>query len=294
MIPLRNRFKFLPIRVHSWGGLGSQIFACVVARRLLNLFPARKVVIVFHSSGVTRRVVEIPSDFTSNIAILIKDDFYTQNGSDNAFDPESPGRYKPRILLISLLVRFGVLARLNSQHEFLHLRPYLLEVRGHYTQISLSDEEIVWIAKCLQIVMPQHEELQQDSSFLHLRLGDLLTLHSKSHIDLNRLSSAIRRISANRQITVYSDSGPSEVKSLIQDSFIGIESEVRNEDAVNVIRACVSCKTFVGTNSKISLWIAIIRCGLNMGTFTALPKEILCLFKVLMPNLNGKHELIEY
>jgi len=81
-------FSRLPIRVHCWGGFGSQIFACVIAKRLASLFPARKIVLIFHSSGVTRRTLEIPKGFTGDFTVLTQDDFRTSNAEENSIDPK--------------------------------------------------------------------------------------------------------------------------------------------------------------------------------------------------------------
>ena len=284
----------IPIRVHGWGGLGSQIFACVVAKRLATLFPARKVVLIFHSSGVTRRSIEVPQEFTFGLTVITQDDFYpwSKEGGGIILQPTRISQIRNRVTL--LFERIGLLARLNTEQEFSKLKPHVYEVRGHYTQILLTSEEVSWVANCLDISATAKELQNQSPAALHLRLGDLLTLKSKTHINLSRLSSAIRLISPQREVIVFSDSEPSEVEDLLRESFNGIEYRVRMEPALNVIQESALCEIFVGTNSKISLWIAIIRRGLSLGNITMLPKEISLQLEKLVPEPRSIPLTLEY
>ena len=51
--------RFLPaLRVHSWGGFGSQLFTAYVVLKLQKQFTNRRIKVVVHTSGVTRRVSE--------------------------------------------------------------------------------------------------------------------------------------------------------------------------------------------------------------------------------------------
>ena len=51
------------IKIHIWGGLGSQLYALALKIDLQKKFKTRKVVLVFHNSGVTRRDAELGSAF---------------------------------------------------------------------------------------------------------------------------------------------------------------------------------------------------------------------------------------
>jgi|GEM_PF-855327 len=287
-------FSRLPIRVHCWGGFGSQIFACVIAKRLASLFPARKIVLIFHSSGVTRRTLEIPKGFTDDFTVLTQDDFRTSNAEENSIDPKLSTMSKILMFTTPLFERLGLLARLNTEKEFPELRACLYEVRGHYTQILLSTEEVSWVTSCLAISSTQEKGHTQSSIVLHLRLGDLLELKSKSYINLDRLSSAIKLVSPRRKITIFSDSEPCEVKDLLQDVFKGIEYRVEKENVIKVIQEGALSELFIGTNSKISLWIAIIRRGLSLGYTTLLPKEISTQLETLIPEISNTPRTVQY
>ena len=67
--------RFLPpLRIHSWGGLGSQLFAIALAEELKVIFPKRSFKIVLHTGGVTRRLPEIVGLFP-NFDYIYEDDF---------------------------------------------------------------------------------------------------------------------------------------------------------------------------------------------------------------------------
>ena len=62
------------LRVHSWGGFGSQLFAAHAILRIQKLFPYRRIKVIIHSSGVTKRTKEV--DFSLiGINAFQKEDF---------------------------------------------------------------------------------------------------------------------------------------------------------------------------------------------------------------------------
>lgn len=65
-----------PLKIHCWGGVGSQLYALAVYERLLVRMPNRKIIIVFHSFGVTERIFEL-SDYVADF--LIENDYKTTN-----------------------------------------------------------------------------------------------------------------------------------------------------------------------------------------------------------------------
>lgn len=294
MISTRLNVGRIPIRVHGWGGLGSQIFACLVAKRLASLFPSRKVVITFHSSGVTHREIEVPKEFIREFVVLTQDDFQTWNKAEKKNDSKLSIKSNIRNRVTQLLEEIGLLARLNTEQEFSNLKTCVYEVRGHYTQVLLKPEEINWVANCLDIPKLQTKERTGSSMVLHLRLGDLLTLKSKSYINLNRLSSAIKSVSPKGKVTIFSDSKPHEVEDLLNEPFNGIDYQVKRESAIKVIQEGSLCDLFIGTNSKISLWIALIRRGLGFGQITLLPTEIYKQLDTLAPKTRNTPRTLEY
>ncbi len=62
--------KFLTLRVHCWGGLGSQLFALAHAYELHKKFPNRKILLLMHTSGVSERFSEL--DFLGDFEFEIR------------------------------------------------------------------------------------------------------------------------------------------------------------------------------------------------------------------------------
>lgn len=284
--------RFLPrIKVHAWGGFGSQIFACLVARRLKNALPGRKIILVFHTSGVTRRNLELPPSFLSNFRYKILRDFaYSAENSGNV--ETIPNEHSPRKRSIKFLQRIGVLARLNSEKDFSKLFPWIMEVRGHYTEISLSLDEVKWVSSMLGL----KDELEgaQDHFSIHFRLGDLLNLPMKTHISVARVLNALEENHYEGVIDVYSDSEPREVENLLNEYQVGKRFSFHRVPSIEVIEKCVESRFFVGTNSKISLWISILRIVNGKKDTTQIPVEILRQVEVLLGQIVGIHQLRKF
>jgi len=279
LLPLKR----IPIKVHCWGGFGSQLFACVVARRLNERFPQRKIVVVFHSSGVTARHLEVPQSFLQGSRVTLSNDFQGESKSNGSTAGKSQqNRIKTFIILLLRKLRF--LVRLNSEMEFRHIRYWSLEVRGHYTQLSLTENEIDWVISSLGIDLKNN--LSDDVFSVHFRLGDLMKLSTKSFIPVERVTRTLLSVPNVNTLSIYSDSSEQEVRMLIADALTPLSFKVSQLPTLQVIKNCVENSYFLGTNSKISLWIALIRCTKSLGKATYLPHEMsLMLGKLVPPDL---------
>jgi len=282
-----------PIYVHSWGGLGSQLFACIVARRLISRFPERRVVLIFHSSGVTYRGVELNSKLSSQFSFEFHDDYYPRAKSDHQLNKKL-SVFSLRRVILRLLIRVGVIARLNEETDFDYLTPFLKEVRGHYTRINIRMEEIQWILDSLDLSDFCETNSNVGYTAIHLRLGDLLTLKSDSHIDANRLRKSKKYFSNSEKLFIFSDSKREEVLRVIENEFDDLDLEISQFETLRVIACCLYAQTFIGTNSKISLWIAIFRLALGAGRSTVLPGDLVMQAKHLFPSIDYTHVLYEY
>ena len=66
----------MKLKIHSWGGLGSQLHALSIAHDLKQNFPTRKLILIHHTSGVSRRFFELKSiidKFTEGQEITISE-----------------------------------------------------------------------------------------------------------------------------------------------------------------------------------------------------------------------------
>ena len=59
--------------VHIWGGFGSQLFALALGIDIKNKFPAKEIYYKFHTSGVTKREIEIFGQSENDNFTLIKE-----------------------------------------------------------------------------------------------------------------------------------------------------------------------------------------------------------------------------
>jgi hypothetical protein len=266
---LKLRFRIV---IHVWGGFGSQLLGLSSAIELTKRFPNRKIRMVFHSSGITERLLEIPIDWLSSYEVVQSLDY--RPSTDNISKSHIRTlRLITKTLVSNFAAFIGVLSRLEDG-SLDELKPWILQLRGHYTNIALSDETISKLASLLKL--EDFEDVNfKHSTTIHLRLGDLVGNKSKSHIDISRLSETLLKIDGGSSFEVFSDSTASEVKR-----FLGpLAPESINWNSFNIspietIQRCFSSNVFLGTNSKLSIWIAIFRANSNLGDRTYLPFEM--------------------
>lgn len=287
--------QFLPaIRVHVWGGLGSQLFGLITANRLQIKWPHRRVHLVFHSSGVTQRFLELDLNLIPNFKITQKLDFRNYKIQDYFMKGERKKQtinFK-RILKLTLL-HFGVLRTLDTNSDYSNLRPWLLSVRGHYTGIKLRSGEVAMI---IQAIGLNHSISYKYSERIcvHLRLGDLLHLENKSHISLSRIKSIPEMNNIDSQVFVFSDSETDVVENLWKSEIPFGSCKFLALDVQQTIAECVASRIFVGTNSKISFWIATFRLALKVGGNTYLPRELESYVDDAMAELVDSMSIISY
>ena len=111
---------------------------------------------------------------------------------------------------------------------------------------------------------------------MHYRLGDLELLPEKKSIDADRIKNILNEVldrETTREIYLYSDSillAKSKLKSSIHKLNL-IEREI---SPLKTIYECVNSKVFFGTNSKISIWVSILRASKSLNQISYLPMDI--------------------
>ena len=263
------RILLPPIRVHVWGGFGSQLFALIVAWRISERFKYRRIRLVFHTSGVTERVRELPRHWLTDFLIQEVRDF--KHLKQGAPDFQTYRSKKMFVNLIpELLVRSGFLNRANSNQDFKVLKPWVYEIRGHYSGFLLKDSEI---AKLANLIHLESEVPATHQVSIHYRLGDLLSLASKTYIEPTRVNCILADICERHVPTViFSDSNGRDLSEVLGSVFQNRAVSFAQLSPIDTIRYCVNSSFFVGTNSKISLWITIFRS--RHGQLSAIPKEL--------------------
>ncbi len=259
-----------PREIHIWGGFGSQLYGLALALDIREKYPKLDFRLVFHTSGVTERQVEIESlldkmslDYDKKFDFVDQKPIGHRSGIKNRLLPLL-GKTSIWLLQASRLV-----ARCNYRTE---VRAWTAQIRGHYAYRNISEKTLENIARALGLA----ESISINDIFLsritvHYRLGDLLSLSDKSEIEFERLSNAIqselKRNPLINQLIVLTDSQEAckaRFKSMSKElEKLGVVTTIVSESSMNTILSGVHAQCFIGTNSKISFWIVYFRILLN-------------------------------
>ncbi len=271
--------KIPEIRIHSWGGLGSQLFAVATAFQVHRKIPWRRVVILSHSSGVTFRSLEV--DYQNEwLRFEFKDDYKAHSSHPGKTQGE------PRIILSKIVKKFftalGLLSSLNDDDQIKFLKPWVLSVRGHYSQKVIDLETLNFLSGVLSISSTGGIGNQRIG--LHYRLGDLLALETKSFIsekDLIKVVAKIRVDYSVNQVDVFSDS-QQQASSLL--SPLKPSLRVVSLETLATIKSLLDYEIFVGTNSKISIWVTLFRLHIDPHSIIFLPDKSQRELSRILPN----------
>jgi len=287
-------------RIHCWGGLGSQIYAWALFERLQVKFPNREFQLVFHTGGVTKRLPDLESLFLKNEKDFVQD----FESSKDSMPCKSPNKkFIGTIKKISIraikqiLTSTGFVASANNEIEFSKLKPWVVSVRGHYSELRINLDTILLMksraensGNNFKINLKQNEDLD----VLHYRLGDLLLLAEKSPIDTKRITNAIQEAKAGttRDLWVLSDSPPQAVELLQREvPEIRVKLDDGSLDAWQSLMAMSNANIFIGTSSKLSIWAIIFRALLLEEAPSYISKEVKhhVVANLAEPGLSGVH-----
>jgi hypothetical protein len=251
-------FSCIPIRVHCWGGLGSQLHALATAHDLKIKDPKRRIKLVLHTGGFTKRVSEL--DFIPNIdfEIIQVDDFHM--GDKGYGNQVKSNNARLKRFLARFLYYSNFIVSANSNLEFNKVRPWTVSIRGHYFNRAVSNDFYKYLLGYIKFEEKPIIRSQFEIA-IHYRMGDLLTLTEKSISPANKIINAVKHVKKNQnnlKISVYSDS-PQIAKETLFSAGLTDKFVVSDRSTIDVIRACVSANYFIGTGSKVSLWIVNIR-----------------------------------
>ncbi len=269
--------------IHCWGGLGSQMYAWALFEKLENKFPTRKFKLVFHTGGVTKRLPELESLFVKNEKDFVQD----FDGSENSISGKSSTKKLISIMKNSfiratkqVLISTGFVASANNEYEFSKLKPWVISVRGHYSELRIDLETINLMrvrAKNSGSNFGMEVKQNIDLDVLHYRLGDLLVLAEKSPIDIKRISNAIQsaNVGGDRDLWVLSDS-PSHAVDLLkrEDPQIKVKIDDGSLNAWQTLMAMSNANIFIGTSSKLSIWAIIFRSLLLEDSTSYIPTDL--------------------
>jgi len=275
---LKNKINyFLPaLRVHTWGGFGSQLFTAYIILKLQRDIPQRRIMAVNHTSGVSRRTIEF--DFESiGVASKQIEDFNGKDVTTTGFISNKGilGRFFQflKVLTVRFLKGTKIIVEANSDTSFSSIKPWTLALRGHYTNISLEND-LVKDLYALLINSRNHTKVNSSKVVIHYRLGDLLTLKEKSPVSTERIDAILSLIIAENVVPMLlTDSSEDEFSKYVSQSSILQKCIPITLDPLHTLQLCIGAEVFVGTGAKISLWAAIFRQFLLQQT-SYLPNEL--------------------
>lgn len=264
------------LRVHSWGGFGSQLFTAYIILKVQNRYPGRRIKVVVHTSGVTRRFSEFNFEQLGAKMIQVEDYRNLKVQSYSRVDSfrQNFSSFKSLKKNVSQALNWlRVIQFANSDASFNSIMPWTLGLRGHYTQISLNTKLI----HCLYLILFDKISLLANRNhqlIVHYRLGDLLKLQEKSPIKPNRIEELLLIGGYdNTRSMVLSDSSEREYRNFVSGYTTLSSLKLENLEPLHSLWLCINSEHFIGTGTKLSLWAAIFRDLINNSP-SFLPVEL--------------------
>lgn len=258
---MNNRVnQLLPtLKIHSWGGFGSQLFTCYLVLKLKEQYPGRRFKVIVHTSGVTRRSSEI--DFESQrIDYSIVDDYSNSNSRFVNLPSKSASNFlvnSLKSILRKLVISAKFVLYSNNDESFMEIKPWTLALRGHYTNLTLKSH---LVEQLYRLLFGTNMSEPIPYSVIHYRLGDLLDLESKSPVSTQRIDKLIEELSLTPQkVILLTDSSSEEYYSFVEDSKFLTQFKPFNQNPLKTLESCIQSDVFIGTGAKIVLWAAIFR-----------------------------------
>jgi hypothetical protein len=282
------------IQIHCWGGLGSQLNAWATAEALREKFKNKSIEIILHTGGVTKRTSEI-NFLSEKFDIKITDDF--KNKFNSNLGELSYRTFINKFLKI-FFNKLGLI--LNDETDLIlnRVQIWTLSLRGHYSNEIISEQVIstmfIEIEKHLNYrINPFSESI--NNLGVHYRLGDLVELEEKSFVNPKLLAEYILKfIECNTidKICVYSDS--SKLSRISLEKYLSSSTTYVNKPIWNTLIDLCNHKYFIGTNSKISIWVSLFRKVRNSDANVSLPSSMESHLKQIYPKMLNSSNTIFY
>jgi len=248
------------------------------------MFPGKRIILVLHTGGITARSSEI--DFLSNKINLLKvDDYRASSKSKKLHNSGSKSIFSFIYIYIKFLANYFRFVITDDRKVF-KVRFWTNSVRCTYTANVLRKQDIVHMAGLLEI---DSNSSEQNFLGVHYRMGDLPTVKPESLVPLKSISSVINQIVSTgaviEKVKIFSD-------SILDDYNLRLPEEIgfewKSVETLQTIRELSKAKYFVGTNSKVSLWVAIFRLCLSVPGDIYLPVNVATILSSVL-NLEKKN-----
>lgn len=272
-------FRLPNIQIHTWGGLGSQLYALALRTEILELYPKRKVEMHLHTGGVTRRLSELDGVIDSSFLISVRDFLEVESSGD-----PSPGRlnllrrkFFSRGTIPHILLKTGIVSRFNSDDQNLVIKPWLRQIRGHYSNRRIPIAVLKRIYADLLHKGFLHTDLPTtERKGIHYRLGDLLVIGTKRPTSIDSLKEGIElanSLEPGRDCLVFSDSVDAALKILASQP-LGLDFKPGTGNTWQAISNLVQIEIFIGTVSKVTEWVTIFRLIRDPNSFSIVPESL--------------------
>jgi hypothetical protein len=248
----------MKLKIHSWGGLGSQLHALSLTHDLIKNFPKRKLILIHHTSGVSRRLFESEIFLEKSIELRTIDD-YKWEKRNHANQELYLKKYFFRLARFILnITSINVDIDDNSLNR---IKFWTRDLRGHYSKLEINKG---FLKLCVESFLSKDLSSMdfQDTLIIHYRLGDLLTLAQKSTIDPDIIINEVKKVSKLYnfgKIVVYSDTIDLAKQKLVGLNSICDQIIYSSAPTIEVMECATKAIFFIGTNSKVSFWIENFR-----------------------------------
>ena len=271
------------LQIHCWGGLGSQMYAWALYERLEIRFPNRKLKLIFHTGGVTKRLPDLEPLFTADQKGFVQDYLSKEATSEFAtVARDSASGIEKALVKIGkrALLATGFVATVNNEVEFSKIKPWVVSIRGHYSELKIDLSTI----KLMQDRAGNSNSLLQfdlqqkpNQDVLHYRLGDLMELAEKAPNSTKSITAAITvaGLGVARELWVLSDSPQVAIDLLHKENpQLRLKLDDGDLNAWQSLMAMTNASTLVGTSSKLSIWAMIFRAYFSETAATYIPAQV--------------------
>jgi hypothetical protein len=229
----------------------------------------RDILLVFHTSGVTERPLELVLPVKRTFIKQVQD-FDSQEA--NLFPKEN--RFSLNAFISSLVKRLIIKAHLVLTEEN-HSVPkfWTFQLRGHYSSEPIDP---ILLNSFFELLLGEFGcviDSDNDVPAIQYRLGDLLHLEGKSPIPVERFEGFVAALPIDQKRLIVLSDSPRIAEELLLRRY-PIEVTSHSLSPWITILECSSRQHFLGTNSKISIWAAIIRANQSPELQTWMPYEL--------------------
>lgn len=249
------------VRVHSWGGLGSQLFALNLVFDARSRHINKNFMIIHHTSGFTRRNLDLDFLDLPYIETRQVDDFAhisrafgSKSSKFNLIKNYTVLNLKKLLNFTRLYIFEDYLNRENRIHNC------TISIRGSYSSMSINVSLLQYLVDKFKSNKAE-VEIKSNSLAIHYRLGDLLELQTKpiaQQSEVIRLVLKVLESGRIEYVNIYSDSIV-EARNRLDLAFLGVKLNFISCSPFETLRQCYLADYFVGTGSKISFWILKLR-----------------------------------